>query len=260
MAGSIDNGTVPPPSVSPATAAAQAVAPPAPRSAAPPMNGQAMAAAAPTDLAATDAIRDGAGDRSTGAAVRDLAAAEAAARDFLRALGVTLDHEGRADTPRRMARAYADLLTPRPFAFTTFPNDAGYDELVLVRDIPIASLCEHHMLPFLGRAHVGYLPGDRLVGLSKLARLVERYARGPQVQERLTTQITQWLDARLRPRGVGVVVEAEHLCMTVRGARATDARTTTYAFLGDLQTDRRLRAEFLGLITPSLRTLHRSSP
>lgn len=189
---------------------------------------------------------------------RDLVAAEAAARDFLRALGVTLDADGRADTPRRMAQAYAELLTPRPFTFTTFPNDAGYDELVLVRDIPIASLCEHHMLPFVGRAHVGYLPGDRLVGLSKLARLVERHARGPQVQERLTKEIAEWLDDTLHPRGVGVVVEAEHLCLTVRGARAIDSRTTTSALLGELQTDSRMRAEFLSLVHPSRVNLPRS--
>jgi GTP cyclohydrolase I len=217
--------------------------------------GTARAIVAPRSVTAPEAVRD-----MAAVAARDMTAAEAAARDFLRALGVTLDGDGRADTPRRMAQAYAELLTPQPFEFTTFPNDAGYDELVLVRDIPIASLCEHHMLPFIGRAHVGYLPGDRLVGLSKLARLVERYARGPQVQERLTKEIAEWLNARLRPRGVGVVVEAEHLCMTVRGARATDARTTTSALLGDLQTDSRVRAEFLSLVHPSRVNLYRSTP
>ncbi len=203
--------------------------------------------AAPEAPAAT---ADVTGELTAAGPAGDLVAAEAAARAFLRALGVSLEGDGRADTPRRMAQAYAELLTPRPFDFTTFANDAGYDELVLVRDIPIASLCEHHMLPFIGRAHVGYLPGDRLVGLSKLARLVESYARGPQVQERLTKEIADWLDAQLRPRGVGVVVEAEHLCMTLRGARAIDARTTTSALLGDLQTDHRMRAEFLSLVTP----------
>ncbi|MBX6749274.1 MAG: GTP cyclohydrolase I FolE [Micromonosporaceae bacterium] len=210
----------------------------------------ASAAAAARDVTAAPAARD----VTAAPAARDVTAAEAAARDFLRALGVPLDRDGLADTPRRMAQAYAELLTPRPFTFTTFPNDAGYEELVLVRDIPIASVCEHHMLPFIGRAHVGYLPSDRLVGLSKLARLVERYARGVQVQERLTKEIAQWLDARLNPRGVGVVVEAEHLCMTLRGARAIDARTITSTLLGDLQTDPRSRAEFLSLVNP-----HRSS-
>lgn len=211
---------------------------------------EAGTADAARDVTAADAARE----LIAPDAARDLTAAEAAARDFLRALGVALDRDGLADTPRRMARAYAELLTPRPFTFTTFPNDAGYEELVLVRDIPITSVCEHHMLPFVGRAHVGYLPGDRLVGLSKLARLVERYARGLQVQERLTKEIAQWLNAKLRPRGVGVVVEAEHLCMTLRGARAIDARTITSTVLGDIQTDPRWRTEFLSLANP-----HRSS-
>ena len=124
-----------------------------------------------------------------------------------------------ADTPRRMVAAYLEMLTPRPFDLTTFPNDGGYDQLVLARSIPVRSVCEHHMLPFLGVAHVGYLPGERILGLSKLARVVEMFARRPQVQERLTTQVAGWLQRALAPRGVGVVVEAEHLCMTVRGCR-----------------------------------------
>jgi GTP cyclohydrolase I len=181
-------------------------------------------------------------------AVRDLAAAERAARDFLRALGVRLDRDGLVNTPRRMAQAYAELLTPRDFDLTTFANEDGYDELVLVRDIPVASVCEHHLLPFLGRAHVGYLPGDRILGLSKLARLVELHARGPQVQERLTKQIADWLDSRLRPRGVGVVIEAEHMCMTLRGVQAVGARTVTSTLLGALREDARSRSEFLNLV------------
>ena len=180
--------------------------------------------------------------------VRDLAAAERAAADFLRALGLPLDRPGLARTPRRMALAYAELLTPHEFDLTTFPNEDGYDELVLVRDIPLTSVCEHHLLPFLGRAHVGYLPGDRILGLSKLARLVALHARGPQVQERLTKQIADWLDARLRPRGVGVVIEAEHMCMTLRGVQAAGARTVTSTLLGALRTDARSRAEFLNLV------------
>jgi len=179
--------------------------------------------------------------------VRDLAAAEQAAADFLRALGVGLDSESLRETPRRMAQAYAELLTPREFAVTTFPNDEGYDELVLVRDIPITSVCEHHLLPFTGVAHVGYLPGERIVGLSKLARVVELFARGPQVQERLTTQVANWLSTQLRPRGVGVVVDAEHMCMTLRGVRAPGTRTLTSALLGTLREDPRSRAEFLSL-------------
>jgi GTP cyclohydrolase I len=178
---------------------------------------------------------------------RDLAAAERAAADFLQALGVSLDSESLRDTPRRMAQAYADLLTPRDFNVTTFPNDEGYDELVLVRDIPIRSVCEHHLLPFVGVAHVGYLPGDRILGLSKLARVVELFAHGPQVQERLTKQIADWLDGQLRPRGVGVVVEAEHLCMTLRGVQAAGARTLTSTLLGALRENAGSRAEFLDL-------------
>ncbi len=178
---------------------------------------------------------------------RDLASAERAAADFLRALGVSLDSESLAKTPRRMAQAYAELLTPREFDVTTFPNDEGYDELIVVRDIPINSVCEHHMLPFVGRAHVGYLPGDRIVGLSKLARLVELFGHGLQVQERLTKQVADWLQSRLQPRGVGVVIEAEHLCMTLRGVRAEGARTITSTLLGTLRTDARSRTEFLNL-------------
>jgi GTP cyclohydrolase I len=181
------------------------------------------------------------------APVRSLSDATRAAADFLRALGVDIDREGMADTPRRMAAAYAELLTPRPFTLTTFPNDEGYDELVVARDIPIRSVCEHHLLPFVGVAHVGYLPGDRILGLSKLARVVELFAHGPQVQERLTKQVADWLDLHLSPRGVGVVIDAEHLCMTLRGVKATGARTLTSALTGTLRSDPRTRAEFLAL-------------
>lgn len=179
--------------------------------------------------------------------VRDLAGAERAAGAFLAALGLDLDDESLRDTPRRMARAYAELLTPREFNLTTFPNDEGYDELVLARDIPIRSMCEHHLLPFVGVAHVGYLPGERILGLSKLARVVELFASGPQVQERLTKQIADWLDRQLTPRGVGVVIEAEHFCMTLRGVQATGSRTLTSTLSGTLRDDPRSRAEFLGL-------------
>jgi GTP cyclohydrolase I len=179
--------------------------------------------------------------------LRDLPAAERAAADFLKALGLELDTESLRDTPRRMARAYAELLTPRAFNLTTFSNDEGYDELVLARGIPIRSVCEHHLLPFIGVAHVGYLPGDRILGLSKLARVVELFAHGPQVQERLTKQVADWLAAELRPRGVGVVIDAEHLCMTLRGVQAVGTRTLTSTLLGTLRKDPRSRAEFLGL-------------
>jgi GTP cyclohydrolase IA len=178
---------------------------------------------------------------------RDLAAAESAAAAFLAALGIDLDDDGMAGTPGRMARAYAELLTPRDFRLTTFDNDEGYDELVLARDIPIRSVCEHHLLPFVGVAHVGYLPGDRILGLSKLARVVELFAHGPQVQERLTKQVADWLDSHLRPKGVGVVIEAEHLCMTLRGVQASGARTITSTLLGALRDDARSRAEFFAV-------------
>ena len=147
----------------------------------------------------------------------DVAAAEAAVRALLEALGVDGEGEGLRETPRRVAQAYAELLTPRGFDLTTFPNDEGYDELVVASEIPFHSLCQHHLLPFVGVAHVAYLPAERILGLSKLARVVETFARGLQTQERLTTQVANWLDAHLAPKGVGVVLEAEHLCMTLRG-------------------------------------------
>jgi GTP cyclohydrolase IA len=177
----------------------------------------------------------------------DLPAAERAARDLLTALGCDLEAESVRDTPRRMAGALAELLTPQPFHATTFPNDEGYDELVVARDIPFHSLCEHHLLPFHGVAHVGYLPGARIVGLSKLARVVDLYARRLQVQERLTTQVAGWLRRELDPRGVGVVLEAEHLCMSLRGVQKPGARTITSALHGLVRDDPRTRDEFLAL-------------
>ncbi|HET9006895.1 MAG TPA: GTP cyclohydrolase I [Actinomycetes bacterium] len=147
----------------------------------------------------------------------------------------------------RAERAVTELLTSAPFTPTTFPNDEGYDELVLVRAIPFQSLCEHHLLPFAGVAHVGYLPADRILGLSKLARVVELFSRRLQLQERLTTQVADWLQDQLVPKGVGVVLEAEHLCMTLRGVQATGARTVTSTLHGLLRTDPRSRQEFLAL-------------
>lgn len=178
----------------------------------------------------------------------DLVAAELAAADFLAALGLDFGAEGLRETPARMARAYAELLAPEPFELTTFPNDAGYDELVLVRAIPFRTICEHHLLPFAGVAHVGYLPGERILGLSKLARVVGHFAARPQTQERLTRQIANHLDAGLNPLGVGVVLDAEHTCMTLRGVKAIGATTVTSALLGTLRTDPRSRAEFLSLV------------
>jgi GTP cyclohydrolase I len=177
----------------------------------------------------------------------DAEAAERAAADLLRALGMDLRDPSLAATPRRIARAYAELLTPRAFNLTTFPNDEGYDELVLARSIPFTSVCEHHLLPFTGTAAVGYLPAHRILGLSKLARVVELFARRPQVQERMTKQIAGWLDSHLKPRGVGVVLHAEHSCMTLRGVQARGSTTVTSALLGTLRNDPRSRAEFLAL-------------
>jgi GTP cyclohydrolase I len=180
--------------------------------------------------------------------VPDLDAAEQAAAAFLHALGVSTDDEALAGTPRRMARAYAEMFTPKPFEATTFPNDEGYDELVLVRDIPFRSVCEHHLLPVTGPACVAYLPGDRILGLSKLARVVDYFACRPQVQERLTKQVADWLTEHLRPRAVGVVIRAEHTCMTLRGVHATGSTTVTSTLLGTLRTDARSRQEFFSLV------------
>ncbi|QUQ62424.1 GTP cyclohydrolase I FolE [Kutzneria sp. CA-103260] len=177
----------------------------------------------------------------------DLDAAERAAGDLLRALGVDTDNESLRATPGRMVRAYAELFSPRPFDLTTFPNDEGYDELVLARSIPVRSVCEHHLLPFVGVAHVGYLPDARILGLSKLARVVEHFASRPQVQERLTKQVADWLSAQLQPKGVGVVIEAEHTCMTLRGVRASGSSTVTSTMLGTLRSDARSRQEFFAL-------------
>jgi GTP cyclohydrolase IA len=177
----------------------------------------------------------------------DLAAAEQAVADLLIALGKDPDGEHLTDTPRRVARSYAELLTPPEFDFTTFPNDEGYDELVLARSIPVNSLCEHHLLPFHGVAHVGYLPGDRILGLSKLARVVELFARDLQVQERLTKQVADWLQENLAPKGVGVVIEAEHLCMSLRGVRAAGSRTVTSTVHGLLRDSQISRQEFFAL-------------
>src|SRR4051812_26248790 len=180
----------------------------------------------------------------------DVAAAERAAADLLTALGY--DHEddpSLADTPRRVAASLAELLTPTAFAPTTFPNDEGYDELVIARDIPFHSLCAHHLLPFHGVAHVAYLPGERIIGLSKLARVVDLFARDLQVQERLTVQVADWLRDTLAPKGVGVVLEAEHMCMALRGVRKTGSRTVTSALHELVRDDPRTREEFLRLAT-----------
>jgi GTP cyclohydrolase IA len=219
------------------------------------INGHAV-----TQMTGTPALRphelarDGAGtpagvaDRTAGDAQPvDLPAAERAAAAFLRALGLDLESEELRDTPTRMARAYAELFHSAAPRLTTFPNDEGYDELVLVRAIPFRTVCEHHMLPFSGVAHVAYLPGERLLGLSKMARLVEFHAARPQTQERLTRQLADSLATQLRARWAGVVLEAEHTCMTLRGVRAHGATTVTTALAGPLRADPQYRAEFLAL-------------
>ena len=177
----------------------------------------------------------------------DLAAAEGAARDLLRAIGADADSRDLLETPRRVVASFAELLTPAEFDATLFPNE-GYDELVLVRDISFQTLCMHHLLPFHGVAHVAYLPGECIIGLSKLARVVEFFARDLQLQERMTVQIADWLDQELVPRGVGVVLSAEHMCMTIRGVRKPGARTVTSALRGLLRDDARTRQEFFSLV------------
>lgn len=176
----------------------------------------------------------------------DRAAAERATLELLRAIGADLDAPGLRETPRRVAASFAELVTPAEFGATVFPNE-GYDELVIVRDISFNTLCMHHLLPFHGRAHVAYLPGERIVGLSKLARVVEMFARDLQLQERMTVQIADWLERELEPRGVGVVLKAEHMCMTIRGVRKPGATTITSALRGLLRDDARTRQEFLSL-------------
>jgi GTP cyclohydrolase I len=178
----------------------------------------------------------------------DVARASAAARELLLALGADLESESLRETPRRMAAALAEMLTPEPFEATTFPNDGGYDEMVVARSIPFHSLCEHHLLPFHGVAHVGYLPGERIIGLPKLGRVVELFARRLQVQERMTVQIADWLAEEIEPKGIGVVLEAEHLCMALRGVHKPGSRTVTSALQGLVRDDPRTRQEFLGLV------------
>ena len=195
---------------------------------------------APAEWSGRDTVLDG-------PALVDVEAAAAAVTDLLRALGTDPSSAGLRGTPLRVARSFEELLTPRDFDLTTFPNDEQYDELVVARGIPFASICEHHLLPFRGVAHVGYLPGERILGLSKLARVVEQFSRRLQLQERLTQQVASWLSAHLEPRGVGVVLEAEHTCMSLRGVRATGVETVTSALLGSLREDTRARSEFLAL-------------
>jgi GTP cyclohydrolase I len=181
------------------------------------------------------------------------AEAEAAVRTLIEWAGDDPDREGLRDTPGRVVRAYRELFSgyeadPREYLERTFEEVGGYDELVLLRDIRVVSFCEHHMLPFLGRAHVAYLPNDRVVGISKLARVVHGFARRLQIQEKLTAEIAHAIDDILRPKGVGVVVVSEHSCMTMRGVNTPGSRLTTSHLLGAVRDDPRTRMEFFDLV------------
>jgi len=185
--------------------------------------------------------------------VVDLSRIEAAVREILIAIGEDPDRDGLRKTPARVARAYAELfagLRVDPAAVLQTSFEANHEELVLVRDIEVTSMCEHHLLPFHGVAHIGYIPGTdgRITGLSKLARLVEVYARRPQVQERLTSQVADMLMDQLKPRGVLAVVECEHLCMSMRGIHKGGSRTVTSAVRGLLRDDPKTRSEAMALI------------
>ena len=178
---------------------------------------------------------------------------EAAVREILIAVGEDPDREGLVETPSRVARMYEEIfagLEDDPTRHLKLFNEKGNEEMVVVRDIPLYSMCEHHLLPFMGKAHIAYIPSDgKVIGLSKLARICESFAKRPQLQERLTAQIADFLDEHLNPMGVAVVVEAEHLCMTMRGARASGAQTRTSALRGTMRSDSKTRAEAISLLT-----------
>jgi len=171
-----------------------------------------------------------------------------AIKQLLTAIGVDPDSEVMRETPRRVADSLAELIASPPFTVSIFPNTQSYDELVVVKDIPFSSLCEHHLLPFSGVIHMGYLPHRGVIGLSKLARAAQYHSKGLQVQERLTTQLADWMVTALDPLGAGVVVKATHLCMTLRGAKAVGSLTTTSALRGTLRDDPRTRAEFFAIV------------
>lgn len=181
----------------------------------------------------------------------DVEAVEESARELLRSIGLDPDREGLRETPRRIAAMYQELfegLNQDPVEALSVGFEEGHDEMVILREIPFYSMCEHHFLPFQGKAHVGYLPDGRVVGLSKIARALEIFARRPQVQERLTTQLAECIEDVLQARGVGVVIEAEHTCMTARGIKKPGATMVTSAMRGRFRSDANTRQEFLGLI------------
>ena len=179
--------------------------------------------------------------------------AEAAVRVLIEWAGDDPEREGLLETPARVAKAYRELFAgyesdPRDYLAKTFEEVAGYDELVILKDIPVVSFCEHHMLPFIGRAHVGYLPANRVVGISKLARVTRGFARRLQIQEKLTAQIAHAICDILKPKGVGVVIVSEHSCMTMRGVNTPGSRLTTSHLLGEVRDDPRTRQEFFDLV------------
>ena len=178
---------------------------------------------------------------------------EAAVREILIAIGDDPDREGLIETPKRVAEMYADIfsgLHDDPTKHLKFFHEQDNDEMVIVRDIPLYSMCEHHLIPFMGVAHIAYIPKDgKVIGLSKLARIVSSFAKTAQLQERLTSQVVDFLEEHLNPLGVAVVIEAEHLCMTMRGARAAGSKTQTSALRGTMKSDARSRAEVMSLLT-----------
>jgi GTP cyclohydrolase I len=179
--------------------------------------------------------------------------AEAAVRTLIEWAGDDPDREGLLDTPKRVAKSYRELFSgydtdPREYLERTFDEVGGYDELVVLKDIRVVSFCEHHMLPFLGKAHVGYLPTNRVVGISKLARVVHGFGRRLQIQEKLTADIAKAIDEILQPKGVGVVIQSEHSCMTMRGVNTPGSMLTTSHLLGEVRNDARTRDEFLRLV------------
>lgn len=175
-----------------------------------------------------------------------------AVREILIAVGEDPDREGLLETPKRVANMYEEIfagLTEDPKQHIKLFNEQSNDEMVIVKDIPFYSMCEHHLLPFFGKAHIGYIPSDnKIIGLSKLARIVGNFAKKPQVQERLTSDIADFLNDNLQPKGVAVIMEAEHMCMTMRGARAAGSKTQTSALRGIMRTDAKTRAEVLSLL------------
>lgn len=175
-----------------------------------------------------------------------------AVREILIAVGENPDREGLLETPKRVANMYEEIfagLTEDPKQHIKLFNEQSNDEMVIVNDIPFYSMCEHHLLPFFGKAHIGYIPSDnKIIGLSKLARIVDNFAKKPQVQERLTSDIADFLNDNLQPKGVAVIMEAEHMCMTMRGARAAGSKTQTSALRGIMRTDAKTRAEVLSLL------------